>query len=327
MSTRSPAAVRGLIGTIGIAVVVVLSLNYNKLPLLGNSDVIHADFAEAGGLKGGDVVMISGAEVGKVRSVHLEGNKVVADLVLTGSAPRLGTSTKARIITITLLGRAAVELVPGGAGALGAGDTIPRDRTTSPYNITSALNDLTTTTQSIDKKQLADALRQSTQTLQGTRDDIGPALQGITAVSSAVADNDEDLRTLLARASRVTQVLASRNDKIDTLLGSGGSLLKELDARQDVVVRLLESVKELSAQLTGVVGENKATIGPALDELNRIVNVLNENKASLQGALTGLNGYATAFGEAVSTGPWFDAYIQNLTAPSSLVPILSGVVR
>lgn len=327
MSTRSPSAVRGLIGTIGIAVVVVLSFNYNKLPLLGNSDVIHADFAEAGGLKGGDVVMISGAEVGKVRSVHLEGNKVVADLVLTGGAPRLGTSTKARIITITLLGRAAVELVPGGAGALGAGDTIPRDRTTSPYNITSALNDLTTTTQSIDKTQLADALRQSTQTLQGTRDDIGPALRGITAVSSAVADNDEDLRTLLARASRVTQVLASRNDKIDTLLGSGGSLLKELDARQDVVVRLLASVKELSAQLTGVVGENKATIGPALDELNRIVNVLNANKASLQGALTGLNGYATAFGEAVSTGPWFDAYIQNLTAPSSLVPILSGVVR
>ncbi|GAC1591491.1 MAG: hypothetical protein NVS3B21_10080 [Acidimicrobiales bacterium] len=325
MTTRTQAAVRGLIGTIGIAVIVFLSLNYNKLPLVGNSDVIHADFAEAGGLTDGDVVMISGAEVGKVRAVRLEGNKVVADLVLTGGAPRLGASTKARIITITLLGRAAVELVPGGTGSLKAGDTIPRDRTMSPYNITSALNDLTSTTQSIDKTQLADALRQSTLTLQGTQGDVGPALRGITAVSSAVANNDEQLGTLLARASRVTQVLASRNDKIDTLLGSGGSLLKELDARQKVVVRLLVSVQELSAQLKGVVGENEATIGPALDQLNQIVNVLNANKASLQGALTGLNGYATAFGEAVSTGPWFDAYIQNLTAPSSLVPILSGV--
>ncbi len=327
MKTRSQTAVRGLIGTLGIIFVVFLSLNYNRLPLVGNSDVIHADFAEAGGLKGGDLVMISGAEVGKVRSVHLEGNRVVADLVLTGGAPKLGASTKARIITITLLGRAAVELVPGGTGTLKAGDTIPRERTTSPYNITSALNELTTTTQSIDKDQLAAALRESTETLSGTKDDIGPALRGITEVSSAVANNDEELRSLLARASRVTGVLSSRNDKIDTLLGSGGSLLKELDARQDVVVRLLASVKELSAQLSGVVGENKATIGPALNQLNAIVNVLNANKASLQGALTGLNGYATAFGEAVSTGPWFDAYIQNLTAPSSLVPILSGVVQ
>jgi len=327
MKTRSQTAVRGLIGTLGIIFVVFLSLNYNRLPLVGNSDVIHADFAEAGGLKGGDLVMISGAEVGKVRSVHLDGNNVVADLVLTGGAPKLGGSTKARIITITLLGRAAVELVPGGTGTLKAGDTIPRERTTSPYNITSALNELTTTTQSIDKEQLAAALRESTGTLDGTKDDIGPALRGITQVSSAVATNDEELRSLLARASRVTDVLSNRNDKIDTLLGSGGSLLKELDARQDVVVRLLASVKELSAQLSGVVGENKATIGPALDQLNSIVNVLNANKASLQGALTGLNGYATAFGEAVSTGPWFDAYIHNLTAPSSLVPILSGVLQ
>ena len=56
-----------------------------------------------------------------------------------------------------------------------------------------------------------------------------------------------------------------------------------------------------------------------------MVDVLNKNKADLQASITGLRGYATAFGEALASGPWFDAYIQNLTSPSTLVPILSGV--
>ena len=42
--------------------------------------------------------------------------------------------------------------------------------------------------------------------------------------------------------------------------------------------------------------------------------------------MTGLRGYATAFGDAASTGPWFDAYIQNLTDPATLAPVLSGIL-
>jgi len=329
MSHGTPArnAVRGLVGTIFLVGVIVASLNFNKLPLVGNDDVIHAEFAEAGGLKGGDAVMISGAEVGKVRSVRLAGNKVVADLVLTHAGVDLGTRTRAHIITITLLGRAAVELVPGGGGTLDAGDTIPAARTTSPYNLTSTLNELASTTSDIDKEQLAGALRQATQVLEGTQDDIGPALKGVTSLTAAVQDNDDELRSLLARASRVTGVLAGRNKQIDTLLGSGNSLLAQLDARQAVVVSLLKSVDELSAQLRGVVDDNRAAFAPALDQLDQVVQVLNRNKQALQDSITGLRGYATAFGEAISSGPWFDAYIQNLTSPSTLVPILSGVQK
>lgn len=58
-----------------------------------------------------------------------------------------------------------------------------------------------------------------------------------------------------------------------------------------------------------------------------MVTLLNRNKAALQDAITGLRGYVTGFGEAISTGPWFDAYIQNLTSPGTLVPIVSGVVK
>lgn len=327
MSVPSPErrALRGLVGTVTIALVVVVSLNFNRLPLVGNNDVIHVEFAEAGGLRGGDSVLVSGAPVGKVRDVGLEDGVVVADLVITDSQVRLGDRTKARIVTVTLLGRAAVELVPDGNGDMARGDTIPVLRTDSPYNITSALNQLTSESEAINKAQLQAALDEVATTLDTSSESIGPALRGVTSLSQAISSNDDELAELLGRANRVTDVLADRNSQIASLLTSGQSLLSELDARQRVVVSLLESTRVLTYQLRSVMSENARVIGPALDELNTLVTLLNRNKKALQDTITGLRGYATAFGDAASTGPWFDAYIQNLTSPSTLVPILSGV--
>jgi phospholipid/cholesterol/gamma-HCH transport system substrate-binding protein len=327
MSQRNPdrIAIRGVVGTMTLVLVVVAAFNINRLPLIGNSDVIHVEFAEAAGLGSGDAVMISGARVGKVREVRIDGEHVVADIVITDGDIELGDRTEARIITITLLGRAAVELEPRGSGELEAGDTIPVDRTSSPYNLTSTLNQLTETTAEIDKEQLAQALEEASATLSASSPDLGPALEGITALSSAVSANDDELRSLVDRADRVTGVLAGRDEQIASLLGAGRSLLAEVHARQDVIISLLHSARELSAQLRLMINDTDDVLGPALTELDDVVAVLNKNKANLQGAISGLRGYVTAYGEAVASGPWFDAYLQNLTSPATLAPILSGV--
>ncbi|HYU67595.1 MAG TPA: MCE family protein [Jatrophihabitantaceae bacterium] len=320
-------ALRGVIGTTTLILVVLAALNMNKLPLVGNFDVLHVQFTEAGGLVGGDAVMISGAQVGKVRDVRLQGEYVVADVVLTDGDIELGNRTEARIITMTLLGRAAVELVPRGSGDLEAGETIPADRTSSPYNLTSTLNRLTETSAEIDKQQLAAALQEASSTLAASSPDLGPALDGITALSSAVSSNDDALRSLVDRADRVTGVLAGRDQQIASLLGAGRSLLSELDARQEVVIGLLHSARSLSAELRRTLRDTDDVLGPALDELDGVVDVLNENRTNLQASIVGLRGYATGIGEALSSGPWFDIYIQNLTAPATLAPILSGVTQ
>lgn len=320
-------ALRGVVGTLALVLVVLAAMNFNSLPLVGNRGVISVEFAEAGGLKEGDSVLISGAEVGKVRNVAIEADHVVADLVITDDSIELGERTEAQIITVTLLGRAAVELESRGSGVLEAGDTIPVDRTSAPYNLTSALNQLTETTAEIDKQQLADALEQASNSLSAASPDLGGALEGITSMSQAVSSNDDELRSLVARASDVTAVLASRDRQIAALLGAGRSLLAELDRRQQVVISLLAGARELSQQLRVLLEDTDDVLGPALDELDGVVATLNRNRADLKATITGLLGYATGFNEAVATGPWFDAYIQNLTSPTTLAPILSGVMR
>lgn len=322
---RDHLAIRGVVGTLALVLVVLAGLNLDKLPLIGNNDVLHVNFAEAGGLKNGDDVLISGAQVGKVRRVRLDGEHVVADIVLTDADVKVGERTEARIVTVTLLGRAAVELEPRGSGDLSSGGTIPVDRTSSPYNLTSTLNQLTETTAAIDKAKLADALEETSAMLQATGSDIGPALEGVMALSSAVAANDDALISLVDRADRVTGVLATRDEQLASLFGAGRSLLEEVDARQDVVVSLLRSARRLASQLRLTIRDTDDVLGPALKELDKVVDVLNKNKDNLQATITGLRGYTTGVGESLASGPWFDIYIQNLTSPATLAPILSGL--
>jgi len=326
-SEQNRLARRGVAGTLGLVLAVLAALNINRLPLIGDNDVLHVQFAEAAGLTSGDAVLVSGAQVGKVRTVRIDGNRVVADLVIHDHDLEVGQLTRARIVTMTLLGRAAVQLEPLGGGDLVPGGTIPLERTSSPYNLTSTLNQLTSTTASIDKDRLAAALDQTASVLGTSSDQIGPALRGITALSSAVSANDEQLVSLVERASRVTGVLAGRNGQLASLLGAGRSLLSQLDARRGVVVALLHSAVRLSAELRLTLRDTDGVLGPALRELDRVVQVLNRNKTNLQASISGLQGYTTGVGESLASGPWFDIYIQNLTSPGTLAPILSGATQ
>ena len=198
---------RGLMGTMLIVLVVLASLNLNRLPLVGNSEVIHARFAEAGGLRGGDSVVVSGAEIGKVREVTLEDGVVEADLALTDPDVELGDQTEARIITTTLLGRAAVELVPAGGGDLESGETIPVERTDSPYSITSALNQLTTESGQIDKEALHARL---TDHLQCQDSPTFFAFGLVVPASLLVAVSDEEQ----AEASVTRRAVARLKDRV-----------------------------------------------------------------------------------------------------------------
>jgi len=324
---RLPSPVLGLLGTLVIVFVLLASMNFDHLPLLRNDNTITVQFPEAAGLKANDEVRVSGAKVGKVDSVHLDHGKVVATLALDSDAPKLGSTTRANIVTVTLLGRMAVQLVPSGSGELRHGALIPLDRTTAPYDINSDLNQLTDKSASIDKTALSNALRTVSDSFAQTPNQVRTALTGVEKLADAVGDNDASLQSLLDRASRVTGVLDAHNARITSLLKSGDALLSQLDSRQQVVVDLLHSANQLATQLRAVLSENDKVTTPALTQLNKVIAQLNRNKSNLQQAITGLRNYATAFNEAVATGPFFDAFIQNLTSPGTLAPILSGALQ
>lgn len=307
----------GIAGIVAVALLVGLALNAGRIRTAVGGERQSAAFSEAGGIAKNDDVRIAGVTVGSVTGVSLDGTWVKVDFTVDGV--RLGDRTAAAIKTDSALGRKFLELRPAGNTQLD--QQIPLSRTRSPYDVTTALSDLTATTEAIDTDQLARSFDVLAQTFADTPSALRATMRGVSRLSRTIASRDTELRGLFARANSVTGVLSQRNLQITRLLVDGSALFAELDARRRVIHELLVNITEATHQLTALARENRSSLRPALDELREVTAVLNKNKKNLEAVVTTFGGYARSLGEAVGGGPFFYAYVENLV-PSNLAPVL-----
>ena len=302
------------IGALSIAVLALLLLTAFKaqdLPLIGGGDTYYANFSEAGGLKVDDEVRIAGVRVGKVSGIELDGDHVKVAFKLKGD-PDFGRDTRASIKVKTLLGSMFLALEPAGPGQLDEGETIPVDRTTSPYDVVEAFSGLADNAGSIDTDQLAAALTTLADLTRTTPDSFKAALDGVSALSRNVAAKNERINHLLVNLERVSSVLDERDADIVDLMKNADVLFRSLVARRESVHQLLVSTADLSKELSGLIRDSRADLKPALGHLQNVLAVLNKNEDNLDSSLRLMAPFYRVFANTLGTGPWFDTYIQNL---------------
>lgn len=303
-----------VIGAVSLAVLFGLLLaafRAQDLPLIGGGDTYYAAFSEAGGLEPGDEVRIAGVRVGKVESVELDGDHVkVAFRVDTDSA--FGEDTRAAIKVKTLLGSMFLALEPAGSGQLAEEAEIPVEHTSSPYDVVEAFEGLAATSEEIDTDQLATSLRTLADLTRNTPEEFRDALSGVSALSTNIAEKNEQIGTLLTNLDRVTTVLDARDQDIVKLMKDSDVLFRALVARRDAVHRLLVSTTTLSKSLTALVRESRDDLKPALTALEETLAVLTKNEENLDNSLRLMAPFYRVFASTLGGGPWFDTYIQNL---------------
>lgn len=315
----------GIIGIVLAVCIVLATLQYDRLPFLSGGTNYSAFFLDAGGLMVGDDVTVAGVTVGKVESIELADQEVRVGFTVQESI-ELGDATAVDIKTNTILGRKSLKVMPAGNGAIGVHDTVPSSRTTSPYSLTDALGDLGTTVSELDTTQLGDAMNVVSDTFADTPPDLRAALDGVTRLSDSINSRDESLEQLLDRAASVTGILADRSGQINQLVRDGNELFGELDRRRTAISQLITNISSVSRQLTALVQENQVQMGPTLEKLNSVVAVLQKNNDNIAGALDGLGPYISALGESVASGPFFNAYIQNILPSSWWKTVVDSVV-
>ena len=308
----------GVVVVAALVLVVVGVLRVNTLIALYGRHY-DAIFAEAGGLAAGSPVVVSGVKVGRVDTVRLAQRGVDIHFALTNSHVTLGDQTRADIKVSTILGEKALVLTSAGGGSLKSGQTIPVSRTTSPYDVTTALSQLTTDAGQIDIGQVSRALDTVSSTLTASAPELHDALNGVSRLSQSVASRDTELQTLLGHANQFSKILSDRGTTIAAMVAHGNSLMSELVARRQVITDLLTKVTVLATQLSGLVDDNEKQLRPTLDALNKVIALLLKNKDNLDKTIVGASHYVTTFGESVSSGPFFEAILGNLL-PSNLLP-------
>ena len=318
---------RLMIGAIGIGVTAVLtflSVNWQSLPFLDQTRTYSAFFKQAGGLTTDSKVRVSGYEVGSIASVALDGPRVLVKFKVDKGI-RLGDRAEAAIKLSTLLGNKVLDVTPRGDGQLE--DTIPLERTTSPYELPEALGDLANTISGLNTNQLSDSLSTLSNEFANTAPSLQAAVAGVGRFSQTLNERDGELRNLLEQANKATGVLAERSQKVVDLVVNTNSLLVELRSQSAALDQLSNDLSGLAQQVKGFIAENRQPLKPALDKLNGVLALVDNRKDELQRSIKGLNRYALSLGESVSSGPFFNAYLANLLPGQFIQPFVDAAFR
>jgi phospholipid/cholesterol/gamma-HCH transport system substrate-binding protein len=320
LGRRSPVMI-GVMGAGIVALVTIAAFQYDKLPFVKNTDDYAAYFSEAGGIKPGSTVRVSGMGVGRVSDIRLEGTKVRVGFTVRKTI-QLGDRTEAAIKTETILGSKMLELTSRGEGKLTG--TIPLERTHSPYDLPDALGDLTSTISGLDTAQLSSALTTLANTFKETPTNLRPALEGVARFSDTLNSRDAQLRSLLGNANKVSAVLGRRSQQIGGLVANSNALLAALLDERDSLDALMNNLTAVSHQISGLVNDNRTQLKPALDKLNGVLEILDNRKEDIQNTLPKFKRYAMSFGECLGSGPFFKAYVANLVPGQIGGPILDA---
>lgn len=313
-----------VIGAIGVAttgVVAIAALNYKVLPIFDHATSYSAYFADASGLISGSPVQISGSQVGEVKSITLNGPRVLVSFNVDRDIA-LGDRTEAAIKTKSLLGSKLLEVSPRGEHPLA--EPIPVDRTTSAYQLPDALGDLTEAISGLNTDQLSASLQTLSTTFKDTPPELKAALDGITRFSDSLNKRDAELRSLIGNANKATGVLAERSEQLVGLLRDSNALLAQLQTQSHGLDEVSHSISSVTQQLKGFIAENNQTLKPALDKLNGVLALVNNRKERVQESIKKLNAYAMSLGESVSSGPFFKAYLVNLLPGQFVQPFVDA---
>jgi phospholipid/cholesterol/gamma-HCH transport system substrate-binding protein len=329
----------GIFGIALVACLVLVSFGYSKLPFWPQGKNYQAYFTDAGGISPGNDVAVSGIKVGQVSSVELAGDAARVTFTVQRDI-KVGDQSLVAIKTDTVLGQKSLSVTPGGTGS---STTIPLGRTTTPYTLNTALQDLGGNASALDKPKFEEALQTLTDTLHDATPQLRGALDGVANLSRSLNKRDEALEQLLAHAKRVSDTLAQRAGQVNQLITDGNLLFAALDERRQALSNLISGIDDVSRQLSGFVADNQREFLPALQKLNLVMDNLLQRKEHIGEALRRLPPYATALGEVVGSGPGFqinlyglppatisevllDTYFQPGKLPDSLADMLRGYI-
>ncbi len=284
---------------LGLVVVVISAVS------LGTREY-RAELAQTAGLRVGESVQIAGVEVGEVRALELVDHHVLVTFTVDEDQ-RLGSDTRAEVKVATLLGTHYLQIHPAGSGEL-PHQTIPVARTAVPYNLQDVIDRGTDQLEALDTAALARALGSITEVMRASKQDFGPALEGVARLSEMVTRRGDEYAALFGATRGVADELSGSATDLLQLMRTSSLVIDELTRRRDKIHRLLLDVQSLATTVSGMVEDNQDNLKPLLADLEIVLDTLIEREAEIRKATRNVAVSSRYLANASGNGPWVDLY-------------------
>jgi phospholipid/cholesterol/gamma-HCH transport system substrate-binding protein len=300
----------------------------------GGSYTVTAYFQDAGGLVGGDEVLIGPAHAGTVQSIGLTPDGAAAvTMSLDGGVSPLYQGAVARIYEDSLSGIASkyVTLQPASSAGpeIPDGGVIPESDTYSEVNI----DELFDTFDPLTRAGLGGLIRGEAASLQDKGQlanealaYLAPGLQSTSDVTAELTRDEPTFDDLVIQGAQALQALASRSQQLSQLIAN-------TDTATGAIARQSEALQESLQLLPGTLSRSASTFAglrSTLDSLDPLVAASKPAVRRLPAFLSDLRPLITV---AIPTVAELDGLIRNpagtgdLTSLASATPTLERIAR
>ncbi|MGO4257285.1 MlaD family protein [Marmoricola sp. RAF53] len=277
---------QSLLGVLAVLVVTVAYLFNNVLdmPLLGGTKVVKVEMTSTGGLFEGSAVTYRGVKIGKVRTIELTDDGVVAVVAIT-SGDDIPVKSVAKVRSLSPVGEQYLDFQPTTTAGpyLKDGSVVPATATDLPKTLASTVIAVNKVLDQVDSAQLHTVL---------------------TELSTGLAGTGADLGRLVDQGQLLLADLARLWPETDRLLTNGSTVLDIAPSEATEIRDLATSSKQFAAFLKSYDPELRTMLANAPGQIDQLQALLTDMAQILPGFL----------GQAVVFSDLFRSYAPHLGA-------------
>ena len=302
---------------------------------LGSQTEYKAVFTSASELTSGDDVRIAGVVVGKVKDVKIHHrNQALVTFKVKDGVP-LTRDSRASVRFLNLIGDRYMSLSEGKAGAprLGAGDTLPVDRTTPALNLTELFQGFQPLFAALRPEDVNKLSLNLIQVLQGEGGTVQELLSNTASLTNTLADRDQLIGDVISNLTTLMTTVDDHHQELDELLTSMRSWFGDLADDRKVIGASLTSISDVTESVADLLTQSRPLLKQDVAQLRRLFTILAkpENKNYLDMTLDKLPSMLAKQTRIGVYGSWYNYYLcefhGGVVLPSAVMDALPENVQ
>lgn len=299
----------------GVLVVVIGNISFQ------GTNSYKAIFSDVTGLNTGDDVRIAGVRVGTVEGIDIVNtNKALVTFSVANNAV-LNQSETATIHYRNLVGQRYISLSEGSGPPtkLKTGSTIPESQTFPALDLTTLFNGFKPLFAALTPADVNQLSYEVIQVFQGESSNLNGLLQTTADITSALANRDQVIGSLIDNLNQVLATVSQRNTQFNALITQFQAFLRGLVKDKNALLGPLDSISQLTTQTADLIGGIRPGFVSDIKGLRSLAGNLNRNAAELDRVLQILPIKLNKVGRTAMYGSFFNFYLCEMTGRITLL--------
>ena len=295
-----------------LAFTVALGVKLANSRLFADTYDMRAEFEDATGVMKGDAVKIAGVDVGRVTGTEIKDGKAVLSFNVDKGI-QLPTDSEVAIRWRNVLGQRFLYLYPGDdAEVWDEGDTVPLSHTNDVADIGEFLNRVGPILKAIDPEQANAFLDAVNTALASNEDNVRTLLDAGASLASDLSERDGHIARTIGNADTIMEAFASQDDQIASIIENLDDVSGVLARRTDDVNQLVTNFADVQDQLDELLATSSSNIDATIGSLDSVSSTLSSNQKNLARTLRSTPGGVSNYFQTTAWGEWFNVRIVEL---------------